>query len=184
MSGLATFIPPALTPLTAGHDVAQFDSGERELDAWLIHHALTQARRRLSATHVWSNSDRRVLGYVTLAAGAILREDLTNAIGHGLPRIIPSILLARLALHRDLHRQGLGGVLLTEALGIAARAAEDVAAAFVVVDALHESAAEFYIHYGFRPLPEPRRLVLKVATIPFPKGSAVTETQPEAQGPG
>lgn len=71
----------------------------------------------------------------------------------------------RLALDKQLHGQGLGGVLLAEALSIAAQAAASIAAAFVVVDALNEKAAEFYLHYGFTRLPGTNRLVLKVATI-------------------
>jgi GNAT superfamily N-acetyltransferase len=106
-----------------------------------------------------------VLGYATLAAGIVARRDLTKALGHGFPDTIPVTLLARLALRRDLQHQKLGGVLLAEALGIAARSAVHVAAAFVVVDALHERAAEFYMHHGFSRLPETNRLALKMATI-------------------
>jgi GNAT superfamily N-acetyltransferase len=88
-------------------------------------HALTLARRRLSATHVWADSASRVLGYATLAAGSIARQDLTKAIGHGFPDTIPAILLARLAIHRELQGQKLGGILLAEILGIAAESDPD-----------------------------------------------------------
>ncbi len=165
MSGSGEFVPSALVPLTDGHKVDHFDSGEPSLDSWLRDHALTQARRRLSATHVWADSDGRVVGYVTLAAGAIAREELSKSLGHGFPETIPAILLARLALQRDLHGRKLGGILLSEALGIASRSAADVAAAFVVVDALNEDKANFYIHHGFKRLPDPGRLVLKMTTI-------------------
>lgn len=159
------FKPPPLTLLTENHDLTQFDSGEPSLDSWLRNHALTLGRRRLSATHVWADSGSRVLGYATLAAGSIARQDLTKAIGHGFPDTIPATLLARLAIHRELQGQKLGGVLLAEILGIAAESATAVAAAFVVVDALHEKAAEFYVHHGFSRLPETNRLVLKMNTI-------------------
>lgn len=165
MSESGQFTPPALAALTESHKVDHFDSGEPSLDSWLRDHALTQARRRLSATHVWADSDGRVVGYITLAAGAIAREELTRSLGHGFPETIPVTLLARLALHRNLQGQGLGGVLLTEALGLVVRSAADIAAAFVVVDALDEEAARFYEHYGFKRLSDPSRLALKTNTI-------------------
>lgn len=44
-------------------------------------------------------------------------------------------------------------------------ATRTVAARYVVVDALHEKAAGFYAHHGFEPLPDPLRLVRRVASI-------------------
>jgi ribosomal protein S18 acetylase RimI-like enzyme len=163
MSVSGTFRPPPLTLLTDDHDVAQFDSGERALDAWLRDHARTTARRGLSATHVWVGPDMRVLGYATLAASTLNRSDLPKSVGHGFPETIPSVLLARLALHTELRGQKLGSVLLVDALGIAARSAADVAAAFVVVDALNDRATAFYRDNGFRLLPGTSRLVLKMS---------------------
>lgn len=160
------FVPPPLTPLDDTHDVSPFDCGEPSLDSWLKEHAFTAARRRLGATHVWA-ADGRVVAYVTISAGLIGRDDLPKALGRGYPDRIPVFLLGRLALTKDLHGRGLGGVLLAEILGIAARHALEIAAAFVVVDALHEKAADFYVHHGFSRLENTSRLALKVATIPL-----------------
>jgi GNAT superfamily N-acetyltransferase len=165
MTGTGDFVPPPLTRLAEGHKLDAFDSGEPPLDAWLRDHALRLARRRLSATHVWEGQGGSVLAYATLASGVIARQDLTRSIGHGYPDTIPVVLLARLALHRDLQGQNLGSVLLTEALGIAASSSINVAAAFVVVDALHDKAASFYLHHGFSRLPDTTRLALKMSTI-------------------
>jgi GNAT superfamily N-acetyltransferase len=165
MTAARDFTPPALVPLSENHDVTKFDSGEPSLDSWLRDHALTLARRGLSATHVWADADDRVLGYSTLAAASIGRRELTKAMGHGFPDRIPAVLLARLALSKDLQGRKLGGVLLFEALQLARHSAGHVAAAFIVVDALHEKAANFYIHHGFRRMPETNRLALKMSTI-------------------
>jgi ribosomal protein S18 acetylase RimI-like enzyme len=75
------------------------------------------------------------------------------------------VLLARLALDRTLHGQGLGGALLAEALDRVVVATRTVAARFVVVDALDEGATGFYEHYGFRRIPETLRLVQKLSDI-------------------
>lgn len=44
-------------------------------------------------------------------------------------------------------------------------ATDTVAARFVVVDALHERAAGFYAHHGFRRIPGVLRLIQKVSDI-------------------
>ncbi len=75
------------------------------------------------------------------------------------------MLLARLALDRALHGQGLGGVLLADALRRVIAATETVAARFIVVDAIDEHAAGFYKHHGFAQIPETQRLIAKLSDI-------------------
>ncbi len=93
------------------------------------------------------------------------REELPRALGRGGPLQIPAVLLARLALDRSLHGQGLGGALLAEALQRVVAATDTVAARFVVVDAVDERVTSFYEHHGFRRMPETLRLVQKVSDI-------------------
>ncbi len=106
-----------------------------------------------------------MVAYYSLTAHLLQRAELPRALGRGGPRQIPSVLLARLALDRSLHGQGLGGALLAEALERVLAATEIVAARFVVVDAIDEQAAHFYEHHGFRQIPQTLRLVQKVADI-------------------
>jgi GNAT superfamily N-acetyltransferase len=75
------------------------------------------------------------------------------------------VLLARLALDQSLQGHGLGGALLADALERIVAAIETVAARFVVVDAIDDTAAAFYAHHGFRQVPETRRLVQKVSDV-------------------
>jgi GNAT superfamily N-acetyltransferase len=75
------------------------------------------------------------------------------------------VLHARLALDRSLHAQGLGGVLLADALRRVIAATETVAARFIVVDAIDEHATAFYQHHGFTQIPETRRLISKLSDI-------------------
>lgn len=106
-----------------------------------------------------------MLAYYSLTAHLLQREELPRSPGRGGPRQIPAVLLARLALDRSLHGQGLGGALLADALGRVVAATETVAARFVVVDAIDEPAAIFYEYHGFRRIPDTRRLVQKISDI-------------------
>jgi GNAT superfamily N-acetyltransferase len=151
--------------LNHAHDLGEFSSGQPGLDRWLIDHALAAATRRTARTFVWHHGDRLVVAYYVLTAHLLQRDELPRSLGRGGPRQIPAVLLARLALDRSLHRQGLGGALLAEALTRVLAATETVAARFVVVDAIDEHAAAFYEHHGFRRIPGTLRLVQKVSDI-------------------
>ena len=146
------------------HETGFFDSSKPNLGTWLQQHALTTEARRTGRTFVWSD-EGRVVAYYTIAAHLIIREDLPRALGRGNPVQIPAVLLARLALDKTLHGQGLGGVLLADALQRIVVATRTVAARFVVVDAIDESAHGFYTHHGFREIPGTMRLVQKVNDI-------------------
>lgn len=66
-------------------------------------------------------------------------------------------------MERRYRGQGLGGILLSDALMRSARAELGVFA--MVVDAKDEAARRFYEHYGFTSLPgEARRLCLPIVT--------------------
>ncbi|MFI7541779.1 GNAT family N-acetyltransferase [Actinoplanes sp. NPDC049599] len=150
--------------LSEHHKTGYFDSSKPELDTWLQQHALTTEARRTGRTFVWSG-DELVVAYYTIAAHLIVREDLPRSLGRGNPAQIPAVLLARLALDKTLHEQGLGGVLLADALQRIVIATRTVAARFVVVDAIDQGAHGFYMHHGFREIPGTMRLVQKISDI-------------------
>lgn len=158
-------MPFVVERLDAVHELGPFRSGRPELDTWLREHALGAASQRTARTFVWHRGDGVVVGYYSLTAHLLRREELPSSVGRGGPRQIPAILLARLALDESLQGQGIGGALLAEALGRVLPVTETVAARFVVVDAIDEHAAAFYEHHGFRRIPESLRLVQKVSDI-------------------
>jgi len=142
------------------------NSGEPELDTWLREHAAGAEARRVARTFVWCRVDDDVaVGYYSLAGHRLVRDDLPKSIGRGSPAEVPAVLLGRLAIDASLQGQGLGGALLADALTRVVAATELVAARFVVVDALHESAATFYEHHGFRRIEGTLRLVQKISWV-------------------
>ncbi|MGB5465089.1 MAG: GNAT family N-acetyltransferase [Sedimenticolaceae bacterium] len=80
--------------------------------------------------------------------------------------VISNLLLGRLAVDKSYQGQGLGAVLIADALQRIALASQVMAVYAVVVDALNESAAEFYRQFGFIPLPsQPLKLFLPMDTV-------------------
>jgi hypothetical protein len=152
-------------PLGEDHDLVEFRCGNADLDGWLRDHART-ATGQGTRTYVVLNEDDLVVGYFAIAPHTIDRDSLSKKTGRGAPHLIPAILLAKLGLADALHGQRLGGELLIVALETIIEAARRAGGKFVVVDAIDEAAAGFYVHHEFEPIPNnPHRLVRKLSTI-------------------
>lgn len=152
-------------PLRDNHDLQAFDSGNDEISEWLIRfarHAIGQGTR----THVLVDErTRRVVGYFAIAPHFVEREQMPRGIGRSAPKQIPAILLAKLALDRDVQGRGLGSELLVRALERIVEVAR-VGGKLVVVDAIDEAAARFYEHHDFDAIEgNPSRLVNKLSTV-------------------
>ena len=141
-----------------------FDSGEPALDNWLIGLALNADRSGTARTFVWSDDELQVVAFMNLCPHEIRRDVLPFKGGRGSPNVIPAILLARLALDRRLHGEGLGAQLLVDAIGRAVDAVDLAGGRLIAVDALHEQAAAFYRRFGFQEVPDvPLRLVMEAS---------------------
>jgi len=144
------------------HNLADFRCGNRELDGWLLDHALNSDKSGTARTYVWTDAERTVVAYFALAPHVVRRKDAPQKMGRGSPDSIPSILVARLALDKGLQRQGYGTRLLTEALAAAIEGVRAVGGRLIVVDAINGKAADFYAHHGFENVPgDPLRLMIK-----------------------
>jgi GNAT superfamily N-acetyltransferase len=92
-----------------------------------------------------------ILGFYALASAFVLTGDLPSGQAKRYPRQIPVTRLGRLAARADLQGQGLGQLLLADAVNRARMAAQAVGSAGLFVDAKTEAAARFYARYGFTP---------------------------------
>ncbi|HEY0702730.1 MAG TPA: GNAT family N-acetyltransferase [Candidatus Acidoferrales bacterium] len=154
--------------LRARHDRESFTCGVAELDRYLKAQASQHIRRHASAAFVITADGRSVAGFYTLSAHVIKLADLPPAMAKKLARYpnVPATLLGRLAVSEHFRGQGVGQLLLTNALIRAWRATGEVASSAVVVDARDESARSFYLHHEFTALPaQPNRLVYLMASV-------------------
>jgi GNAT superfamily N-acetyltransferase len=157
-----------LEPLTGRHDRSAFDCGVDALNSWLKATALQHQGKGISRTFVAvpaleADADhfRRsgyaeigtasILGFYALASAFVLFDELPAELVKRYPRQIPVTRLGRLAIRSDMQGQGLGQLLLADAVSRARGAAQVVGSAGVIVDAKNEAAAHFYSRYGFRP---------------------------------
>jgi GNAT superfamily N-acetyltransferase len=147
--------------LTEDHDLSQIDCGKPSLNDWLRRFALTNQQSDSARTYVVHRRGR-VIGYYSLSAGSVRKEESPARIAKGLAKhSIGVILLARLAVHRNERGKGLGKALLVDALSRAITAADAIGARAILVHAIDEGAVAFYKKFGFEPSPfDPKQLML------------------------
>jgi GNAT superfamily N-acetyltransferase len=144
------------------HPRQRFDSGQREVDAWLRTKALQQQKKHLSVTRVLVDERSSIAGYYTLATGQVDFGDLPTELTKQLPRrSLPVAILAWLGVSKDHQGQGLGRLLLAQALRDCYEAGETFAFTAVILDCLNDDVKRWYQKWDFQELPgHPFRLFL------------------------
>jgi predicted N-acetyltransferase YhbS len=166
-------------PLAAAHDLAAFDCGASALNEYLKKYALQNHQNQSARSYVACRG-RRVVGYYTLAAGSVRREETPSRVAKGLAKHpVPVVLLARLAVDRGEQGKALGAGLLKDALLRAAQAADLIGCRAVLVHAKDEKAKAFYQRFGFEPSPiDELHLYLLVKDIKESLGNCSQESSP------
>jgi ribosomal protein S18 acetylase RimI-like enzyme len=157
-----------IEPLSPSHDRAAFFSSSEPLDRYLKHQASQDVRKKLTAVFVLTPDGKTIAGYYTLSNFSVVVHDIPESIRNRLTRMpeVPTTLLGRLARSFDFKGQGVGSLLLADALKRALQGSTQVASWAVVVDAKDAEAIEFYRRFGFIALPtNSQRLFLPMGTI-------------------
>ena len=152
-------------PLAAVHGLDAFESGEPSLDDWLKRRAAKNPANGSSRTYVICKGDA-VVGYYCLSAGAIAYAQAPGNLARNRPDPVPVLVMGRLAIHKDLHQQGLGTALLRDAILRTIQAAEITGVAAILVHALSEPASRFYRSRGFIESPvQAMTMCLMLSTV-------------------
>jgi GNAT superfamily N-acetyltransferase len=159
--GLDAIRPPEKLSIT--HNLSDFDSGEPVLDDWLRRRALHNEASGASRTYVVCTG-KTVVGYYTLAVGAVAHAEAPGRVRRNMPDPLPVIVLGRLAVDKSFQRRGIGKGLLRDAVLRTVQAAEIAGIRAILVHAISEPAKRFYEGCGFMASPiDPLTVVLTVA---------------------
>jgi GNAT superfamily N-acetyltransferase len=102
---------------------------------------------------VAADPDLGVVGLYSLSSFTLAIDDLPEDLARKMPRYdaIPAALVGRLARDLRTRGQGLGELLLADAVRRVLDASRNVAVFAIVVDAKDDAAAAFYAGFGFTP---------------------------------
>lgn len=160
MSGGEAIAGPEL--LADAHAIEPFHSGVVILDDWLKRRARANQQSGASRTYVVAIQGR-VIGYYSLASGAISAIEAPGKIRRNMPDPIPMVLLGRLAIDADWQGKRIGVSLLKDAVLRVAGAARIIGIGGVMVHAISAEAKAFYLYHGFVESPSsPMTLVFSL----------------------
>jgi ribosomal protein S18 acetylase RimI-like enzyme len=156
-----------LERLRRGHPRKKFASGQSLVDDWLTTKALQNQDKHLSATKVLVDDSGEIAGYYTLATGQVDFGDLPTEVAKKLPkRLLPVAVLAWLGVSSGHQGQGLGRLLLAQALRDCFDAGQTFAFITVVLDCVDDAAKAFYRKWEFAEMPgNPYRLFITAAQL-------------------
>lgn len=156
------------------HERNSFDCGAIELNEFIQLFAARHREAGISKTmvlpeQVAAGQKPRICAFYTLSHTQIERETLPESLAKKLPKYpVPVMLIAQLAIHKNVQGQGLGKVSLICALRHCLRINAHLPSYAVVVDALGEDVKAFYEQYGFQILDRHNgrvRLYLPMKTV-------------------
>jgi GNAT superfamily N-acetyltransferase len=159
--------------LDPSHKRVSFSCEEQSLTDYLRKQARQDFKRKVALCFVHADAIGTIKGYYTLSADSIDRALLPEELKKKMPyKNLPVTLLGRLARDSQFKGQGVGEVLLADALNRACQASSEVASFEVVTDPINEKARKFYESFGFISL-ESGRMFITMETV---KASLVDKT--------
>jgi len=153
------------------HLRSNFICGKDSLDNYIRKQASQDLKRKIATVFVLiddTDPKLNVLAYYTLSAYTVEITDLDQSLAKHLPRYpqLPATLLGRLAVDHKQKGKRFGELMLMDALKKALAVSTQVASLAVIAEALDESAANFYLKYGFQQFKQnPMKLYLPIKSI-------------------
>lgn len=155
--------------LTKNHNKKNFSCGYDMLDNYIQRQANQDVKRDLSACFVLCETGKSdLIGYYTLSSGSINRDDFPENLSRKLPpsyQSLPTILLGRLAIDNNYKGNGLGELILMDALNRCIEISINLGTLAIIVDPIDEKAVAFYTKYGFIKLPGSGKMVIPIKTV-------------------
>ena len=152
----------AIEPL-GKHDRATFSCDVTALDDWFRLRAGQDEKRNVARVFVAIDDQLGIVGFYSLSSFTLSIADLPPEQAKRLPRydVVAAALIGRLARDERVRGEGVGAVLLADAVRRVIGAARSLAVFAIVVEATDEKAASFYPDFGFAPFPNrPFRLFM------------------------
>jgi predicted GNAT family N-acyltransferase len=151
------------------HNRKDFDCGKELLNNYLKIQAWQDIKRKLSACFVLAEKETDCIqGYYTLSNNSIPLSFFPEQIKRKLPQsyeCIPTTLLGRLAIDKRCKGQGLGKILLIDALRRSYEISKEIGSFAVVVDPIDKEAELFYEKYDFIKLPDSEKMFIAIRTL-------------------
>lgn len=146
-----------IEPLSNFHGRSGFKCGFESLDNYLKRQAGQDIKRHISRVYVaaYVEMPEKIIGYYTLSSLSIELKHFPEKFLRKLPKYpVPAALIGRLAVDKSTQGNGIGKMLLADAIKRTIAISNEIAIYAVVVDAINDEAITFCQQYGFKSLGE------------------------------
>jgi len=143
--------------LNGGHNRPSFVCGQPSLDSYIRRQASQDVKRSIARVYVATvpANETEIVGYYTLSSLSVDLTALPPDLLKKLPKHpVPAALIGRLAVAENYQGQGIGALLLVDAIKRTIAVSLSIGVYAVVVDAIDDNAASFYQKFGFIRLAE------------------------------
>lgn len=155
-----------IEPLAKTHDRSDFTCGNNRIDSYFREVVSQDVKRKYATCFVAREiATNRVAGFYTLSSSNVPLNEVPESLAKKLPRYptVPAVLIGWLGRHNDYAGDGLGELLLFDAIKTVATA--PIGAHAIFADAIDDKAVSFYTAFDFVPLlKRPRTLYLPIAS--------------------
>lgn len=150
-----------IEPLNISHRLEGFDSGKPAIDKWFRERSLQASLSNSAKTFVLIHDDE-VIAFYSLTVGEIVNAEASARLKAGMSNLsIPVLLLARMAVHKDFHGQGIGKSLLRDAILRTFAISQNAGVRALTTHPVDDGARQFYLKFGFSENPHrPNELYL------------------------
>jgi len=150
------------------HDRQAFDCGQVALNHYLQQTARQHIDKGIARTFVLVNENlpEEIIGFFTLLLCELHTDYLPPVWSKKYPSKVPIVKLGRLAVSRRYQQQGMGEIMMVEAMKKTLTIAENAGIVGFFVDAKDEVAKHYYQRFGFQSLPDrPLEMYLLVSQL-------------------
>lgn len=133
------------------HNRDDFNCGNEALNQFLKQTARQHIQKGISRTFVLIDTEQPdiIISFFTLTLCEVRVEKLPPKFAKKYPSKVAGVKLARLAVDKAYQRQGIGEIMMIEAMRRAVVVAENAGGIGLFVDAKDEAAKSYYNRYGF-----------------------------------
>lgn len=150
------------------HDHRAFSCGVEAIDRWIRYSVSDQVKSDRLRLWCATDLDDKFVGFYDLTAHSVNPDDAPSLAKPKERRPVPAIYLPARAVDKTCQGQGVGGVLLADAIVRSLEISESIGAAALILDVLDDGDFDkrkaFYLRLGFAEIGngDPRRLFLSI----------------------
>ena len=154
--------------LSKSHNRQGFNCGNEALNNFIAKIARQHIQKGISRTFVLIETEhpKTILGFFTLSLCEIQAENFPSKWAKKYPSKVPGVKLARLAVALEWQGQGVGQILMVEAMERSLLIADNAGVIGLFVDAKNDRVKTYYERYGFISFEKtPLTMFLPLSTI-------------------